>query len=378
MLRDARFPVKRNSATIFHMASIYRPRGRKLYYIAFRDPGTKRRVVVPGYVDRDATRAKATDLERQAARRAAGIEPPERVLPSVADHVASLRALGRDPTWCTTVQQRIAKVKAAVPSLDPQAVAAWIARNCGAKQTAKQYRGIMSAYLGVKIADAGSCGTAPRPARRSLTHDEARRLLAASPPYRRIVYLVAMTTGLRRSELRRLQWGDVRDSHIVLRAAATKSRRADVVPLRPDVAASLGPRGEDSARVFPRVPRSDTLRLDLKAAGIERLADFHSLRYTFCTWLALAGVTIYEAMALMRHRDVKLTTRVYLDAGVLETRAAVSRLPALTSALTDTQLPSAEVAELADALDSGSKFLASSAEEPDPQKPASRSTPPSR
>lgn len=238
MLRDVRFRVKRDSRILSRaarpdvairpprryatpMASIYRPRGRKLYYIAFRDPGTKRRVVVPGYVDRDATRAKATDLERQAARRAAGIEPPERVLPDIADHAANLAAMGRDPTWCTTVQQRIEKVKSAVPSLDPQAIASWIASNCAAKQTAKQYRGIMSAYLGVRVADLGSTGGASRAARRSLTHDEARRLLAASPPYRRLVYLVAMTTGLRRSELRRLVWGDIRDSHIVLMDTTT-------------------------------------------------------------------------------------------------------------------------------------------------------------
>lgn len=72
------------------MASIYKPTGRRKYYISYRDPGTGRRLIVPGYVDRDATRALATDIERVAARRAAGIEPRAPTGKTPADYEAEL------------------------------------------------------------------------------------------------------------------------------------------------------------------------------------------------------------------------------------------------------------------------------------------------
>jgi integrase len=60
-----------------------------------------------------------------------------------------------------------------------------------------------------------------------------------------------------------------------------------------------------------------------------RLASFHALRKTFCTYLALADVPIRTAMELMRVTDVKLITGTYLDAKLLNTSAAAARLPRL-------------------------------------------------
>jgi integrase len=91
------------------------------------------------------------------------------------------------------------------------------------------------------------------------------------------------------------------------------------------------------APVFPSVPTLGTLQWDLRKAGIPyrdaegRQADFHSLRYTFCTLLALANVPIRTAMELMRHKDPRLTLQIYTDAGQLDLDEAVSRLPDLSS-----------------------------------------------
>jgi integrase len=90
--------------------------------------------------------------------------------------------------------------------------------------------------------------------------------------------------------------------------------------------------------VFPSVPTLETLQRDLTRAGISyrdaegRQADFHSLRYTFCTFLALANVPIRTAMELMRHKDPRLTLQIYTDAGQLDLDEAVSRLPGVSSA----------------------------------------------
>ena len=57
------------------------------------------------------------------------------------------------------------------------------------------------------------------------------------------------------------------------------------------------------------------------------MADFHSLRHTFCTILHRAGVPQREAMELMRHNDPRLTANTYADASLFSLRAAVEKLP---------------------------------------------------
>ena len=73
----------------------------------------------------------------------------------------------------------------------------------------------------------------------------------------------------------------------------------------------------------------DTFRLDLAAAGIQyidtegRFADFHALRMTYFTLLALAGVAERMRMELNRHSDARLTAHTYTDASMLPLSAAV-------------------------------------------------------
>ena len=55
----------------------------------------------------------------------------------------------------------------------------------------------------------------------------------------------------------------------------------------------------------------------------------HSLRVTFGSMLAAAGVPLTTAQHLMRHSDPKLTASVYTDPAVLDLRGAVSKLPTL-------------------------------------------------
>ncbi len=61
----------------------------------------------------------------------------------------------------------------------------------------------------------------------------------------------------------------------------------------------------------------------------DKTVDIHSLRKTFNTWLAGAGVAPRIAQELMRHEDIDLTMGVYTDAGLFDLSAAVEALPAL-------------------------------------------------
>lgn len=60
-----------------------------------------------------------------------------------------------------------------------------------------------------------------------------------------------------------------------------------------------------------------------------KVVDFHALRKTFITGLALAGVPVGVAMKLARHSDPKLTLAIYTEAGVSDTDDALGVLPDL-------------------------------------------------
>lgn len=190
-----------------------------------------------------------------------------------------------------------------------------------------------------------------RKVRRALTHAEAEALLGASSS-RALVYQLAMHTGLRWGELAALRWADLdlesdRPS-ILLRAVTTKSKRADSVLLRADLAAALRAARpvfvQPTTPVFRSVPKYETFIRDCVRAGIVQLDDAgrqipdergrtidrHGLRTTFISWLSVAGVSPREAMELARHTDVRLTLRSYTDPKLLNLRQAVDRLPMLT------------------------------------------------
>ena len=175
--------------------------------------------------------------------------------------------------------------------------------------------------------------------RRAFSFEEMQKLLAVAGE-NKPVYLMAVDTGLRRSELRALVWGDVILDAAVpfvrVRASTTKNGKPAEMRLHPELVEALGAikgNSEPDRPVFERIPRMKRFRHDLKAAGIAycdklgRYSDFHSLRKTLGTNLAKAGVPSRVAMALMRHSDRKLTDKIYTDENLLGTWSAIDALP---------------------------------------------------
>lgn len=124
-----------------------------------------------------------------------------------------------------------------------------------------------------------------RKVRRSLTVDQAYRLLGVGGP-RRLYYAVALWTGLRVKETLALQWGDIDFDGdrpgIRLRATATKSKRADELPLHPDLARSLQEAKPPFAKPTDRVCSSRSQPCGRsKAAGITVTA---SVSTSVVTW----------------------------------------------------------------------------------------------
>ncbi len=181
--------------------------------------------------------------------------------------------------------------------------------------------------------------------RRALTPDEARRLLAAAPHTRAVVYLVLLETGLRRNELNQLTLGDFELESpapcVHVRAAITKTKKEATLPLRAEVVKAIRSILPDAAMPFEyvfrgKLPRIPTMKRDLAKAGIPfqdesgRRVDLHALRETFCTNLSATGVYPRVAMELMRHRDIRQTMRTYTDTSKLPLITAIAGLPVLS------------------------------------------------
>lgn len=150
---------------------------------------------------------------------------------------------------------------------------------------------------------------------------------------RATVYVVGARAGLRRQELAKLRWEDVRwgkgggRGELVVRAGASKNGREETVPMFGVVEGALRELMAARNRVHGRWPRGrvftvvnqglmDALRKDLAAAGVEGVTadgrvDLHALRTTCGTWLAANGVGPSVAQRLLRHSDPKTTMKFY-------------------------------------------------------------------
>ena len=174
--------------------------------------------------------------------------------------------------------------------------------------------------------------TDKREVSRALTFREFDRLIACTPDkMRQLYYLFPGRCGLRWTEIRLLEWEDLDliKGLIHLRPEATKSRRADIVEIAPDLLARLRVMGKGKGRIFSSSPILRTFKEDLKRAKIRyevdgKQADRKCLRKTFCTHLALSGVDVWDAADRMRHSDPKLTMQIYTDLGLL-TKARIVR-----------------------------------------------------
>lgn len=177
--------------------------------------------------------------------------------------------------------------------------------------------------------------------RRAATVEEMHKLLTVSED-RVVVYLALYSTGLRRSELDAVKWGDLQldipEPLLLVRASTEKHPKGSTIPLHPDLAKMLVEHRPCDFEIQDhplRVPRMDQVRKDPEAAGVPyrddqgRYLDVHALRMTFSTMLTANGATPRETVELMRHGDPKLTLKTYTDSEKLRLRDAIKKLPSI-------------------------------------------------
>jgi len=196
--------------------------------------------------------------------------------------------------------------------------------------------------------------------RRAMTEEEIDRLLTATasgvrrkvgePDERVLIYRLLLGTGLRSTELSLLTPSQIDFKHCRLKieAAKTKNKKTGILPLRPDLVQSLKERmeklGIKPRERFFQHNQAQIRRVfysDLKAAGIKRLdesgrsIDIHSLRKTFGTMLANAGVPLTTTQRLMRHSNPQITAKLYIDVTPVNMMQALEKMPAFSPVLPD-------------------------------------------
>lgn len=172
------------------------------------------------------------------------------------------------------------------------------------------------------------------------TEASARRF-GISGVDRAALYRLAVCTGFRRGELasltpRAFAFGD--QPAVALGAEFSKNRKPWTQPLERETGDLLHRwlAGRDrSALLWPGLNDVNTAAMlvaDLDAAGVAAidddgtLVDFHALRHTFCSWLALRGVSETLVQRLARHSSSTLTDRFYVHVGLEDLRGAVDQL----------------------------------------------------
>lgn len=154
---------------------------------------------------------------------------------------------------------------------------------------------------------------------RYFTADEAERLLTACAARNhelRVLFLLALATGLRQSELLALTWDRVDLQRRVLVVYDTKNRDPKGIPLADEVIPELRSltRRLDSPLLFrirTKIPWN-TYRRDWEAAlaesGVEG-AVWHTTRHSTASHLAMSGATLRELMDMLGHRTEAMARR---------------------------------------------------------------------
>jgi integrase len=151
---------------------------------------------------------------------------------------------------------------------------------------------------------------------RILSEDEARRLVRASSGAIRPVLVVALNTGMRKSEILDLSWKNVDFPRRFIRVERSKNNRSRKVPMNSAVHKTLSAlRGRGSEYVFNREKGQGRLcyidtafKTACRKAGIEGLR-FHDLRHTFATNLVMGGVDLVTVKEILGHSDISMTVR---------------------------------------------------------------------
>jgi integrase len=158
-----------------------------------------------------------------------------------------------------------------------------------------------------------------KPRTRVADADEAAALIAALDPADAVPYALAFYAGLRRAEIKRLDWPDVElDGYrLVVRKAKSRAgtgRRPPIAePLRPILLGEFMRQGRRENGAVSAVSVTsgkiaERARRRWAAVRLEPIT-LHECRHTYASFLMAAGYTLRELMEYMGHSSLQATER---------------------------------------------------------------------
>ena len=351
-------------------------------------PGWPPKKRVPLATDKGVARKMLNDLVEKAERGIAGMADREEAARPIAEHLSAFEAhLKAGEATAKQVRIKIGRARAVIEGcgfelladIQAAAVRQWLARQRRERKDGQGRSTFGAATSNYHLREIKSfckwlveegrldrnplarlkplnVETDQRHARRTLTTDEARRLLdaaAASPKAfrglsgadRRMLYALALGSGLREGTIAALCPEhftlDQSPPAVLVAARSQKNRRTLEQPIPGDLAAELRAYLKGRPNGVPVWPgtwserAAKMLRMDLEPAKIpyaidgpdgKLFADFHALKHTYVAELERAGVPLKTASALAQHSDIKLTAKRYGRATKEELAAAADKI----------------------------------------------------
>lgn len=199
--------------------------------------------------------------------------------------------------------------------------------------------------------------------RRELTMDELHRLLNAAEDEWRKLIMIGIYTGLRLGDCCRLDWSCINIQESIIQLIPSKTRRHAhgrpiTIPIHKSLGQALLPTVDQSeqlinqnlsgpvlptiaemyhrgrhlvsqelSRIFKRANIVTSIRIEGRKNKTPE-ATFHSLRHTFVSFSANAGVPLHIVQSIVGHESTAMT-RHYYHESVDALRSAVNAIPAL-------------------------------------------------
>lgn len=167
-----------------------------------------------------------------------------------------------------------------------------------------------------------------------LTIDEVKTLAQTECEYPNIkrAFLFSCLTGLRRSDVLRLTWGDIHKQDDYTRIIFTQKKTGglEYLDISAQAAELLGERGKPNENVFTDIHSpsctNEAIKRWVLRAGIQKEITFHVARHTFAVMMLDLGTDIYTVSKLLGHRELSTTQR-YAKVLDKNKQAAVSKIP---------------------------------------------------
>lgn len=170
----------------------------------------------------------------------------------------------------------------------------------------------------------------PEPKReRILTSEERERLVECASDNLKPILIVALNTGMRKSEVLRLRWENVKfaDRFILIRAEEAKSKKSRRVPRSSTVIETLKGIPRRSEYVFGVRDVKTSFHTACRRAKIEGLR-LHDLRHTFATWYYRATHDVVALQKILGHSKIEMTMR-YVHETFKDMQAGIEKLEAI-------------------------------------------------